>query len=321
MHAGLIAIVAAAVLGMTGPRTAVAQAPQAPQAIGHVFTIVLENKDYSTTFGRGSQVPYLSHTLRGKGALLANYYGITHASLGNYLAMISGRPPTARTRADCPRFDCVYGPEVRTLADTLQAAGHSWKGYMEDIPAPCALPVEGRGDPFRKATRGSQYATRHDPFVYFRSITDDRARCRSHVVGLSRLSKDLAVAERTPDYAFITPDLCHDGHDETCANPRQPGGYDGIDAFLRRWVPRILASPAFRQDGLLLITFDESETDDRRGGGRIGGVLIGKGVARGSTVYAALDHYGYLRSVEDLFALEHLGPDAATFQSAGAFGR
>ena len=106
-----------------------------------------------------------------------------------------------------------------------------------------------------------------------------------------------------------------------CANPRQKGGYAGIDQFLRRWVPRILASPAFKRDGLLLITFDESETDDRRGGGRIGGVLIGKGVARGSTLRTVIDHYGYLRSVEDLFGLEHLGPDAATFQSAGAFGR
>ena len=80
-----------------------------------------------------------------------------------------------------------------------------------------------------------------------------------------RLPADLADERTTPNFVFITPNLCDDGHDgsgtgaagTTCANG-QPGGLTSADAFLQTWVPKIMASPAYKQDGLLIITFDES---------------------------------------------------------------
>lgn len=263
--------------------------------VRHVFLIVLENQDYKDTFGSGALNPYLMHTLRPMGAHLTQYHATTHQSLGNYIALLSGQPASKQTQADCERFNdfqvsgvtvdglaigdgCVYPAGVRTLADQLDAAGLRWKGYMEDMgndparePATCGQPALNELDrtqnpqpPSAAVPAGDQYAARHNPFVYFHSIIDT-PRCAQQVVNLGQLPADLASVATTPNFAFITPNLCHDGHDgdgsgapgKGCVNG-EPGGLRSADEFLRSWVPRILNSPAYQQDGLLIITFDES---------------------------------------------------------------
>lgn len=277
------ALVAMAIAVAAGP----ALATPAPK-VGHVFVIVLENEAFETTFGANSKAPYLAATLPGQGVLLTQYYGTAHYSLGNYLAMISGQAANPDTHEDCETFSefvlkgmtkegqavgrgCVYPATVRTLADQLEAKGLGWKGYFEDMgndpareAATCGHPVPGTADGTQKAMaptkavpRGDQYAARHNPFVYFHSIIDSPA-CARHVVRLETLEGDLREASRTPAFSFITPNLCHDGHDAPCANG-EPGGLVSADAFLRTWVPRILASPAYQRDGLLVITFDEGD--------------------------------------------------------------
>jgi hypothetical protein len=113
---------------------------------------------------------------------------------------------------------------------------------------------------------GDQYATRHNPFVYFHSIIDDQEYCDQHVVNLeSNLEEDLKKVETTPNFVFITPNLCDDGHDgdgtgdagKGCVNG-DAGGLKSIDAFLAKWIPIIQASPAYQEDGLIIINFDES---------------------------------------------------------------
>ena len=174
---------------------------------------------------------------------------------------------------------CVYSTKVKTLVDQLRQAHLSWRGYMEDMGndparerATCAHPPLGMGTdltntaeaPSSAVPLGDAYATRHNPFVYFHSIIDAKS-CDTDVVNLGHLPDDLKQARSTPNLVFITPNLCNDGHDgagtgaagTTCANG-QPGGLTSSDQFLRDWVPRILASPAYRQDGLLIVTFDES---------------------------------------------------------------
>ncbi|MDE2308749.1 MAG: phosphoesterase [Xanthomonadaceae bacterium] len=327
--------------------------PSPPPAVAapvrHVFVIVLENEPYQVTFGAQSLAPYLAHVLPKRGALLPNYYGIGHYSLDNYIAMISGQAPNPATQEDCKVFSefsrrapgldangqvrgegCVYPADVRTLADQLESAGLDWKGYMEDMgadpareAATCGHVAIGAQDVTNHASAKDQYADKHDPFVYFHSIIDDPARCARHVVNLDRLAQDLQHAGSTPNFAFITPNLCHDGHDAPCANG-EPGGLVSADAFLRRWVPRILASPAFRRDGLLVITFDEG-TDAQAccgeqplpggpapglqgpGGGRIGAVLLSPFIVPGTVSRAPYNHYSLLRTVEDFFGLPHLG--------------
>src|SRR5205814_5768954 len=113
----------------------------------------------------------------------------------------------------------------------------------------------------QSAKVGDQYAARHNPFVYFHSLIDDDARCQSHVVDLSQLDKDLARPKTTPQFSFITPNLCHDGHDSPCVDG-QPGGLVSADAFLQAWVPRIESSPAYAEGGMIVITFDEAESSD-----------------------------------------------------------
>src|SRR5262245_25671826 len=133
--------------------------------------------------------------------------------------------------------------------------------YAEDManvaggkPATCRHQPVNSQDTWQGEDAKDQYATRHVPFVYFHSVIDDQASCDAHVVDLSALPADLADANRTPDFIFITPDVCSDGHDATCMNPQQRGGYGGIEDFLKAWVPRILGSPAFQKDGLLVVT-------------------------------------------------------------------
>jgi|1186.fasta_scaffold28406_2 hypothetical protein len=323
-----------------------------PPKIGHAFVIVLENEDASTTFGPGSDAPYLANTLTAQGAFVPNYYGIAHNSLPNYLAMVSGQAPTVATQADCPDFTdvlpglpsadgqvlgqgCVYPAAVKTIADQLESRRLSWKGYMEDMgddPArdggrTCAHPAVGAPDATQQASPDDQYATRHNPFVYFHSIIDRPAACAARDVSLEPLQRDLASVKTTPNLSFITPDLCHDGHDATCADGG-PGGLPAADAFLRTWVPRITASPAYQRDGLLAIVFDEAGTSDSGaccgeqsgpntpapggpsggpGGGRTGAVLLSPHIAPGTVTQQPYNHYSLLRSLEDAFGLAHLG--------------
>lgn len=339
----------------TARSTATTRPASAPhttvQAIGHVFLINLENENFANSWGPGSPAVYLNKTLRPKGQLLENYYGIGHASLDNYIAQISGQAPNPNTQGDCANYvpfvqtgvsaygqllgeGCVYPAAVKTIGDQLAAAGKTWKAYQEDIansatePKTCRHPPIGEADPTIFATSTDMYATRHDPFVYFHSILDSGA-CAARVVGLDVLPTDLASAATTPNLSYITPSVCDDGHDSPCKDGR-PGGLASADAFLRVWVPKILASPAYRADGMLVITFDEAELGgapdtatacchtppspnsahpgvNGPGGGRVGALVISVLTKPRSTNTTPYNHYALLCSLENVWKLSHLG--------------
>jgi hypothetical protein len=84
----------------------------------------------------------------------------------------------------------------------------------------------------------------------------DSSDCELNVVNLNQLTQDLKSEGTTPNLVFITPNLCDDGHDAPCVTG-QPGGLVSADAFLQKWVPIITNSPAYKEDGLLVINFDE----------------------------------------------------------------
>jgi hypothetical protein len=358
----------AAVLAWLGLATAAAAAPDTPPPapaanasgeplppIRHVFVLVLENQAYGVTFGSHSPAPYLAHTLPGRGALLTDYYAIGHASLGNYVALVSGQAPNIATQLDCPTYadfragapgldahgqlrgqGCVYPRTVRSLPDQLEAAGFTWRAYMEDMgnnpareSATCGHVPLGTAERTNLPSKGDQYAAKHDPFVYFHSIIDDEARCDAHVVNLERLPQDLASAATTANYIFITPNLCSDGHDARCIDGRI-GGLTAVERFLRKWVPLIEAAPAFRADGMLVITFDESDGAGAEGssaccgerplpgarfqpgfsgpgGGRIGAVVLSRYVRPGTVSSVPYNHYALLRTIEAIFGLAYLG--------------
>ncbi len=346
--------------------------------IRHVFVIMLENNDYSATFGNPSADPYLATTLPGEGALLENYYGIGHFSNDNYVAFVSGQPPNSSNQSDClSGFDnfssgegqvggiqqgagCVYPTAVSTVANQLTSDGLTWKGYMEDMgndpareAANCGHPVSGSPDTSAFAVPTDGYATRHDPFVYFHSIIDNTTTCDEDVVplgdtsgnlpvgvdnGTTGLVTDLQSVATTPNFSFIAPNLCDDGHDYPCTNTTgagQGGGSSVADTnqWLQTWVPIILNSPAYKQDGLLEITFDEAEQGPTGldttaccgetagpdasggenglhgpGGGKVGAVLISPFISAGTVITkTSYNQYSSLASIEDIFGLPRLG--------------
>jgi len=336
------AIISSAGIAMTTGAAPVAAASR--PAVRHVFVINLENKGYDETFGPDSPAPYLTHDLRAKGQLLTQYYGTAHNSLPNYIAQISGQGPSKQTQADCQMYSdfvatgtvtpqqavgegCVYPASVKTVANQLHSKGLTWRGYMQDMGTPCRHPRPNTRDGTQKAEVGDQYAARHNPFVYFKSITDSPA-CAKNVVDLTRLKSDVGAVSTTANLSYITPNLCNDGHDSPCVGGR-PGGLVTADHWLRRWVPKILASPAYKKNGLLLVTFDEADSDNSdgaaaccgegpgpntplpgiygMGGGRTGAVVVSPFVKPGSWNNTAYNHYSLLRTVEDLFGLRPLG--------------
>ena len=292
--------------------------------------------------------------------------------------MISGQPPTTDTQADCQVFvnvsgtlgqggiesgnGCVYPPDVPTVASQLTAAGFTWKAYMQDMgniptresPA-CGHPRVNSPDATEVAVSGDGYATRHDPFVYFHSIIDNVDYCDSHVVALgdtntkmpasslpgeTGLATDLRSISTTANYSFITPNLCEDGHDFPCVN--QPSGqsaYADYDSFLETWVPLITASPAFKENGMLIVTFDEAESgaladaaccgerpgpaasepgENGPGGGLIGAVVLSPFVRPGTVSRVAYNDFSFLATVEDIFGLSKLGEARTTTSTFGS---
>jgi hypothetical protein len=259
--------------------------------------------------------------------------------------MISGQPPNPDTQSDCQTYNefagsvgmdgvalghgCVLPAEVKTIGDQLEAKGLTWKQYAEDMassssePKTCRHPPLNQPDQSEGAKANDQFATKHVPFVYFHSIID-RPICDTNVVDLNALPGDLASASTTPTYSFITPDLCSDGHDTPCIDGR-PGGLKSVNDFLQTWIPQITGSPAYADNGLLIVTFDEASGDasdccgepmspntssnggSGNGGGRVGAVLLSRFIKAGSVNDTPYNHYSLLRSTEDLFGLSHLG--------------
>jgi phosphatidylinositol-3-phosphatase len=350
----LAAILLALALFLAGALSASARAAGVPQ-INHLFIIVMENENAEDTYAANPPAPYLADTMREEGAFLPNYYGIGHQSLDNYLALISGQPPNLTTQSDCLIYTdflavtteangvavgqgCVYPTSVQTIANQLENNGHTWRSYNQDMAGGAALgeattcrhPTLGTYDQTQLANKTNQYAARHDPFVYFHSIVDYET-CNRNVVDLSRLPQDLKSLATSPEYAFITPDLCYDGHDATCADETSPGGFDGINAFLEEWVPKIKASPAYKDHGAIMVTFDESEsgaesccneplgpntfnnggTQPGNGGGRVGAVIDSPCIKPGTETKIAYNHFSALRWMEDNWGLSHLA-DAST---------
>ena len=214
----------------------------------------------------------------------------------------------------------------------------------------CGHPKLGAKDPTTAAEKSDGYTTRHNPFMYFHSIIDNTTTCNKDVVpmgsttgkmptgtpkGATGLVTDLKSVATTPNFSFITPNLCDDGHDYPCTNTTGAGQGGGssvgdINKWLSTWVPIIQASAAYKDNGLIEITFDEAEEPkldttaccgetkgpaadsggngiSGPGGGVVGAVLLSPFIKAGTVVTKSLNHYSSLASIEDLFGLGPAG--------------
>jgi phosphatidylinositol-3-phosphatase len=292
-----------------------AEAPPEAGRVKHVFVISLASPGYEAAFGAASQMPYLAGTLGPQGKLLSGYTLLGAAALPNQIAALSGQPPDEKTNEGCPTYDdCLFPVETLTLADQMSAGRFGWRGYMEGMvdaegkPDDCVNP---ESEPAGEPPLGG-YTAQRNPFVYFHSLLD-LGDCALNDVPLSELEGDLAEVDSTPGYSLISPDLCDAGVPGQCP-AGAPSGAAAADAFLAEWVPKILASPAYEKDGLLVIGFDSLDPPDPTTGQpvpatkpRVGALLLSPFVSSGATEAAPYDPYSLLRSVEDLFGLPPLG--------------
>jgi phosphatidylinositol-3-phosphatase len=250
-------------------------------AFGHVFIVVLENKEASTVLGSPA-APYFNQ-LASQYASASNYYAVAHPSLPNYLALTGGS--TFGITTDCTSCNV----QADNIATEVEQAGRSWKAYMESLPAPC---YTGAYAPL--------YAKRHDPFMYYDNIRGDANQCQN-VVPLTQLQADLQ-ANAVPDLAWITPNTCSDMHD--C---RISSG----DAWLQTWVPQILASSAWQDNGVLFVLFDEGQSRagccGNAAGGKVASLVISPLVKPGFVSATPYSHYSLLRTIEEAWGLPLLG--------------
>jgi hypothetical protein len=263
-----------------GSNTAPPPAEPLLPPIRHVFLIVLSEHGFDQAYGTASPATYLAKDLRSQGELLNNYYAVTAGPLANGIALISGQGPTPETATDCPQYTdvtpgtvgtdgqvagtgCVYPTQAQTIGDQLTAQGKTWKSYVEDIgnsqtgePKTCRHPAVGTADADQAPRPADAYVTWRNPFVYFHSQIDTPP-CNDDNVGLDQLAPDLKDVTKAPAFAYIVPNRCHDGSEEPCA-PNQPAGLATADAFLRQVVPQIKKSAAYKDGGLIAITFDQA---------------------------------------------------------------
>lgn len=292
---GVVALAASAMpAALHGPpaRAAVAAGAAPPPAAGatRVVLVVEENHEFGQVIGSRS-APFLNR-LAAQGTLLTRYYATTHPSLPNYVALVGG--DTLGIHRNCRT--CHVG--ATNLVDQLEAAGIPWKAYYQGLPAPCST-----------VSRSGAYYQAVNPFLHFDDIRSAPARCR-RVVPLGELHADLARG-RLPRFVVIVPDLKHDMHSGTVA---------AADAYLRDLHHQLAASPAWRGDTRLVVTFDEGVSSrgvgGRRGGGQVATIVVGPKVPAGVRDATPYGHYSLLRSVEARFGLpplRHAGdPGTAT---------
>jgi len=257
-----------------------------------VFLIVIENKNSVGTGGvYGSpEAPYINHTLFPMAAVANNYFNPpgNHPSLPNYLWMEAGK--SFGIRDDGPPSQHSQGTHAH-LSHLLQNAGIPWRAYAESISGNiCPLTTEG----------GGLYQTKHEPFVYFSDVTNGQnphsSYCIQHVRPLSELGGDLrhgAIGR----YNFITPNICHDGHDSCGGNE-----VAHIDGWLRSFLPGIFNSAQYRQGHVVVfLVTDEAANGD----GPIPFLALGQRVKRGYRNEIRYTHSSLLRTLEEIF---HVGP-------------
>ena len=274
----------------TAPGAPTTSVPEGSLAsVSHVFVVVMENLGARAA---GSVPAYAALAHRYQST--TSWYAASHPSLPNYLALVSGS--TWAITSDCTSC-LVQGPN---LGAQLSAAGVTWGAYFEGMPAPCFL---GPQSP------DGSYAEKHDPFAYFDDIRSSPALCH-HLQPLTSLTPLLAgPASGVPRFVWVTPNMCHSGHD---CSPAEAG------SWLEGFVGSVTASPAWRQGGLLVVTWDEGDGDagvDPRtgtvtssgGGGPVLTLVAAPGAPGGTVRAGPYCHYSLLATVEDVFGLAKLG--------------
>ena len=254
------------------PRPSSTPAGTGSSAISHVVVVWMENREASAV--TTSSMPYLYGLSQAYGRADA-FYAVTHPSLPNYLAFWSGSTQGVTD-------DGIHDLPGASLSNQLTAAGRSWRIYAQDYPpGGCSTGAAYTGGVDGPGVAGT-YARKHDPAMSFTFVSGS-SQC-ANIQPLGRFDPGVNVA-------FVVPNLCNDMHDCSAAQG---------DAFLRAFLPEVLAAPEWPHT-LLVVSFDEGASSVN-GGGRVFTMVARQGLSgvRSSTVH---DHYGLLRTIENIFGL------------------
>ena len=244
------------------PRTPAPTPTETPAPITpHVFVIVMENASLETTL----RAPSIQR-LAAKYVLATDYHAVSSPSLPNYLAMTSGSTWGITD-------DAYHVLPAGGLGAQLTTAGVSWRAYMEGLTSAGCL-----RSPY-------PYALKHNPFAYY------GGSCPENVVPLDALDADLAGD--TPSFVWITPGLCHDGHDCPLAT---------AGVWLEDLVAQIVTSRAWRDHGTLFVVWDEGD-----GRSSVVPLIVATPDLESRRVDALYDHFSLLAAIEDAFGLPRLG--------------
>jgi len=256
--------------------------------MGHVIVVVEENNDYSSVIG-SSSMPYLNG-LAQQYALATKYYAVTHPSIGNYFMMTVGKVVTN---------DDSYSGVVSddNIIRRLIAAGKTWKSYAEDLPSVGYI----GGD-------AGNYARKHNVIALLSDVVNSPTQ-RNNLVPFTQFATDLA-AGRLPDYSFVAPNLCNDAHDCSLAT---------ADQWLQTNIDPLVKSAAFQRDGLLVIVFDEANSDNTNGGGHVPCVIVSPKAKRGYQGVGVYEHQSLLRLTGEALGLKSLPNAAASAPDMGEF--
>jgi phospholipase C len=253
----------------------------------HIMLIVEENEGYAQIIGSKS-APYinsLAHTY----ASATNWYGLTDDSLSDYVALISGLTGSYKSP---------------TLVGELASHGISWKAYMEDMPSACYT-----------GGRVANYSKTHNPFVHFKSITNNPAQCSQVVPFLGSDGSGFAADlnnNTAPEFMYVVPNLCDDMH-SPC--PPQNKEVKQGDQWLNANLPTVLDSQWYASGGIVIITWDSATTSDKSGwhtgsGGHIPTIVIS--ATSHGTFSSGGNHYGTLRAIEEAYGVGLLGASSTS---------
>jgi hypothetical protein len=242
----------------TRPKSLPAAPATSGPRIGHIVIVVGENANASNAERKCQWLIALGE----KYATATRYYANTHPSIGNYFVMTTGQVLT-NNNDWTPLTSQV---SVDNVVRELLAAGKTWKAYAEDIPS---VGYVGRDH--------AKFATRHVPLPYLTDVQNSATQ-RQNIVPFSQFAADLA-SDNLPNYSFVTPNLCNDAHDCPITT---------FDNWLRTNIAPLLANSQFLRDGVLVVTWDEADSDNTNGGGRVQFVLAGPTV---KTAYQSTTPY------------------------------
>lgn len=255
--------------------------PPSASGINHVIVVWLENKESSAI--SAASMPYL-YGLSSQYGRATQMYGTNHPSLPNYLAFWSGSDQGMQGD------DGTHDFAGASIANQMDAAGLSWRTYAQNYPdnGQC-----NKGSSYSGGVDGwgaaGQYVRRHNPAMSFTYISANAGRC-ANIQSLSHFNPLV-------NFAFVIPNMCNNAHD--CG-----GSLPGADSFLQAFLPQVFNSSDWAHT-LLIVTFDEGTTSVN-GGGNIFMLVARPGLA-GVTSATTHNHYGVLRTIENVLGLPCLG--------------